>query len=137
MQVGETSLGGRSIINPDMRAAIDAPIEVDVRPSDRHEILISEMDRVNQTCKLSGADKEGERRISGYITILLSKHRMIPIAPCFLQRDGLRSSGSFNLWGEPDVIYFRYSEPMRAPLLIFPLRSQLGRGFDFPSLSCQ
>jgi hypothetical protein len=52
-----------------LRAAIDAPDEIEVFPAQHHEIMLSEMDRVNRTCKFAFRGEEtSDRRITGEIT---------------------------------------------------------------------
>lgn len=64
-----SAANGAIPIDSALRAAIDAPEELEVQSSARHEILISEMDRVNQSCKFAfRGDEDAERRIAGEIT---------------------------------------------------------------------
>jgi hypothetical protein len=68
LMVGSVT-NGAIPIDRSLRAAIDAPEELDVQPSAHHQILISEMDRVNQSCKFAFlGEEDAERRIAGEIT---------------------------------------------------------------------
>jgi hypothetical protein len=68
LQVGDSSQGG-ILIDRELREAIDAPVEAIVETARNHEILISEMDRLNQTCKFAFRDDQNpERRLSAQIT---------------------------------------------------------------------
>ena len=56
-------------IDRTLRAAIDAPDETEVFPAQHHEIMISEMDRVNRSCKFAFRGEEDlDHRVTGEIT---------------------------------------------------------------------
>jgi hypothetical protein len=90
LMVGSVA-NGAIPIDSVLRAAIDAPEELEIRSSARHEILISEMDRVNQSCKF--AFREAKILIAELLArlpILLFRPPAILIALPFLSRNGLR-----------------------------------------------
>jgi hypothetical protein len=106
LMVGSIS-NGAIPIDRDMRAAIDAPIEVDVEGSKRHEIMISEMDRVNQTCKFGFRnDGNSERRITGQITDPIIQTPSDPYSAAFSEQRWITVVGKLQIkGGEPDKLF--------------------------------
>lgn len=106
MQVGDV-LNGATIIDRSLREAIDAPIQVDIQPAAKHEILISEMDRVNQTCKFAfREDEETDRRITGAITDPIIQSPGDPYSAAFSEKKWIKVIGKLQMKdGDPDKLF--------------------------------
>jgi len=85
-------------IDTALRAAIDAPEQVEVQPSAQHEILISEMDRLNQTCKFAfRSDDESDRRITGEITDPIIQTPKDPYSAAFSEQRWIKVIGKLQM----------------------------------------
>jgi hypothetical protein len=96
MMVGSEA-NGAIAIDSATRAAIDAPEELEVQPSTRHEILISEMDRVNQSCKFAFRGDENDRRVSGEITDPIIQRPGDPYSAAFSEQKWVTVIGKLQL----------------------------------------
>jgi hypothetical protein len=102
-----SAVNGAIPIDSTLRAAIDAPEELDVQPSARHEILISEMDRLNQSCKFAfRGDENAERRISGEITDPIIQTPSDPYSAAFSEQKWITVVAKLQLKkGSPDKLF--------------------------------
>lgn len=97
---------GAPIIDREMRAAIDAPEDVDIQPAARHQILISEMDRVNATCKFAFQGDETARRITGEIRDPIIQSANDPYSAAFSAQQVISVMGKLQIKkGDPDRLY--------------------------------
>jgi hypothetical protein len=106
MQVGDQSNGAVKIDRA-LRELIDAPISVDVQPAKHHEIMISEMDRVNQSCKFAfRSDEDTDRRLIGEITDPIIQTPSDPYSAAFSEQRWITVVGKLQLKaGEPDKLF--------------------------------
>lgn len=106
LMIGEAANGAISI-DRDVRAAIDSPTQIDVEVAKRHEIMISEMDRVNQTCKFAfRSDGDSDRRITGRITDPIIQTPSDPYSAAFSEQRWITVVGKLQIkGGEPDKLF--------------------------------
>jgi hypothetical protein len=106
LRVGEYA-NGAVTIDREMRFAIDAPEATEIQPTCRHEILISEMDRVNATCKFAfREDIQSDRRVTGEITDPIIQTPNAPYSAAFSSNAWITVLGKLQLKnGEPDRLF--------------------------------
>jgi hypothetical protein len=106
MRVGETA-NGAVTIDRTMRAAIDAPEESEIQPTRKHEILISEMDWINATCKFSfREDEESDHRVTGEITDPTIQTPNNPYSVAFSEQRWITVVGKLQMKaGEADKLF--------------------------------
>jgi hypothetical protein len=116
MQIGD-AVNGAAPIDIDVRAAIEAHEVIDIQPAARHEILISEMDRVNATCKFAFRGEEGgDRRITGEITDPIIQTPNDPYSAAFSAKRWIKVTGKLQLKkGEPNRLFISDIETHEGP----------------------
>jgi hypothetical protein len=94
-------------IDRSLRAAIDAPDVIEVFPAQHHEILISEMDRVNRSCKFAlRSEEESDRRITGEITDPIIQMPNDPYSAAFSAQRWLTVMGKLQVKaGDADKLF--------------------------------
>ena len=106
LQIGDRSQGA-ILIDSELRDAIDAPTEATLETARVHQILISEMDRLNQTCKFEFRGDQGpERRLIGEITDPVIQLPNDPYSAAFSAQRWISVVGKMQLrGGEADRLY--------------------------------
>lgn len=94
-------------IDRTVRAEIEAPVQIEVDSAKRHEIMISEMDRVNQSCKFAfKSDGNSDRRYSGHITDPIIQTPSDPYSEAFSKQRWITVIGKLQMkGGEPDKLF--------------------------------
>lgn len=104
LRVGDVA-NGAFAIDRETRAAIDAPEEIEIQTSARHEILISEMDRVNSSCKFA-LREDLDTRLPGVITDPIIQSANDPYSLAFSAQRWVTVIGKLQLrQGEPDRLF--------------------------------
>jgi hypothetical protein len=90
-----------------LRDVIDAPDDVEVFPSKHYEIMISEMDRVNRTCKFAfRGEEESDRRVTGEITDPIIQMPSDPYSAAFSEQRWITVVGKLQVRaGEADRLF--------------------------------
>lgn len=106
LQVGDRK-NGAFLIDRSMKAAIDAPIEVEIQSAQKHEIMISEMDRINQSCKFAfRGEEKNEKRLTGEITDPIIQTPSDPYSAAFSEQRWLTVMGKLQTkGGEADKLF--------------------------------
>lgn len=106
MQVGDKSNGAIKI-DRSLRELIDAPVAIDVDPAERHEIMISEMDRLNQSCKFAfRGDENSDKRLTGVITDPIIQVPGDPYSAAFSEQLWITVVGKLQRKaGDPDRLF--------------------------------
>lgn len=106
LMVGSVA-NGAIPIDRSLRAAIDAPDEIHIQPARDHEIMISEMDRVNRSCKFAfRGEEDSDRRVTGDITDPIIQMPSDPYSAAFSEQRWLTVVGKLQTKaGEPDKLF--------------------------------
>jgi hypothetical protein len=106
MRIGDPA-NGAITIDRTLRAAIDSREDVEVQTARHHEIMISEMDRLNQSCKFAfRSDEDSERRVTGEITDPVIQAPSNPYSSAFSEQRWITVVGKLQVKaGEADKLF--------------------------------